>query len=153
VDKTDQTFRETLTTSEHPYGDIFFHLTFNLKRHHGILLGIRLASTILHACMLLFYQSVSADLTTKLREFNPQANYTDRATAVCRRNLCQHFRECCVVSARYRFSKPRALLFHSNSSSVVFTRLSGPSSSPLLLRKSGGAGNRTWSIWICSQEL
>jgi hypothetical protein len=24
---------------------------------------------------------------------------------------------------------------------------------PLLLRKSGNAGNQTWDLWICSQEL
>jgi hypothetical protein len=28
-----------------------------------------------------------------------------------------------------------------------------PIPDPLLLRKSGSAGNRTWDLWICSQEL
>jgi hypothetical protein len=28
-----------------------------------------------------------------------------------------------------------------------------PVPDPLLLRKSGSAGNRTWDLWICSQEL
>jgi hypothetical protein len=28
-----------------------------------------------------------------------------------------------------------------------------PVPDPLLLRKSGSAGNRTWYLWICSQEL
>jgi hypothetical protein len=45
-------------------------------------------------------------------------------------NLCG--RGCCVVSStnshgRYsRFSRPEPLLFHSSSSSVILTRLSGP---------------------------
>jgi hypothetical protein len=29
----------------------------------------------------------------------------------------------------------------------------GPVPDPLLLRKSGSAGNRTRDLWICSQEL
>jgi hypothetical protein len=29
----------------------------------------------------------------------------------------------------------------------------GPFPDPLLLRKSGSAGNQTWDLWICSQEL
>jgi hypothetical protein len=28
-----------------------------------------------------------------------------------------------------------------------------PVTDPLLLRKSGSAGNRTWDLWICSQKL
>jgi hypothetical protein len=42
-----------------------------------------------------------------------------------------------------RFSRPEPLLCLSSSSSVVLTRLSGPVPNPLLLRKSGSAGNRT----------
>jgi hypothetical protein len=41
-----------------------------------------------------------------------------------------------------RFSGPEPLLFLSSSSSVVLTRLSAPLPDPLLLRKSGSAGNR-----------
>jgi hypothetical protein len=52
-----------------------------------------------------------------------------------------------------RFSRPEPLLFLPSNSSVLLTRLSGPCSRPLLLRKSGSAGNRTWDLWICSQEL
>jgi hypothetical protein len=51
-----------------------------------------------------------------------------------------------------RFSRPEPLLFLSSSSSVVLTRLSGPVPDPLLLRKSGSAGNRTRTSG-CSQEL
>jgi hypothetical protein len=40
-------------------------------------------------------------------------------------------------------SRQDTLLFLSSSSSIVFMRLSGPRSRPLLLRKSCSAGNRT----------
>jgi hypothetical protein len=40
------------------------------------------------------------------------------------------------------FSRPKPLLFVSSSSSVVLTRLRAPLADPLLLRKSGSAGNR-----------
>jgi hypothetical protein len=49
--------------------------------------------------------------------------------------------------------EPEPLLSHSSSSSIILTRLSGPDPDPLLLRKSGSAGNRTRVLWICSQEL
>jgi hypothetical protein len=51
------------------------------------------------------------------------------------------------------FRDPELLLFRSSSSSVILTRLSDPVPNSLLLRKSGSAGNRTWDLWICSQEL
>jgi hypothetical protein len=41
------------------------------------------------------------------------------------------------------FSRSEPLLFLPSSSSIVFTRLSGPRSRPILLRKSGSAVNRT----------
>jgi hypothetical protein len=41
-----------------------------------------------------------------------------------------------------RISRSEPLLFLSSSSSIAFTRLSGPVSDPVLLRKSGRAGNR-----------
>jgi hypothetical protein len=39
-------------------------------------------------------------LKTKLHGLSPRANYTDRATAACRRSDCQHFadRGCHMVS-------------------------------------------------------
>jgi hypothetical protein len=46
------------------------------------------------------------------------------------------------------------LLFHSSSSSVILTRLSGPRSRPTTSQKiTGNAGNRTRVVWIGSQEL
>jgi hypothetical protein len=52
------------------------------------------------------------------------------------------------------FLDPEPLLFHSSSSSVILTRLSGPRVPDLLLLiKSGSAGNGTRDLWICSQEF
>jgi hypothetical protein len=50
------------------------------------------------------------------------------------------------------FLDPEPLLFHSSSSSVILTRLSGPVPYPLLLRKSATAGNGTRDLWICSHR-
>jgi hypothetical protein len=47
------------------------------------------------------------------------------------------------LRAYSRFSRPGPLHFLSSSSSIVFTRLSGPRSRLILLRKSGSAGNRS----------
>jgi hypothetical protein len=47
------------------------------------------------------------------------------------------------------FSRPEPLLFLLSSSSIVFTRLSGPRS----VKKPGSAGNRTRDPWICSREF
>jgi hypothetical protein len=50
---------------------------------------------------------------TKLRDFGPQENYTDRATAACRRSLCQLFR----ISFKFQrttrryISEGRSILF------------------------------------------
>ena len=46
-----------------------------------------------------------------------------------------------------------AATFYSSNSSIDLTRLSGPRSRLLLLRKSGSAGNRTRDLCICSQKL
>jgi hypothetical protein len=65
-------------------------------------------------------------------------------------------RGCSVVSAtdphgrNLGFLDPEPLLFHSP---VVLTRLSGPVPDPLVLRKLRSAGNRSWDLWTCSQEL
>jgi hypothetical protein len=80
--------------------------------------------------------------------FSPQANYTDRATVACLRSWCQLLRIEDVEWSAQRipttlnpgFLHPEPLLFHSSSSSVILTRVSGP-------------GNRTRAFWICSQEL
>jgi hypothetical protein len=47
----------------------------------------------------------------------------------------------------------RSRYFFLISSSFMLTRLSGPVPDPLLLRKSGSAGNGTRDLCICSQEL
>jgi hypothetical protein len=70
--------------------------------------------------------------------FSPQANYTDRAAAACRRTQCQLMRIEGVAWSAHRiptavnlhFLDPEPLLFHSSSSSVILTRLSGPRSRP-----------------------
>jgi hypothetical protein len=75
---------------------------------------------------------------TKLRGVSPQANYTDRATAACRRSQCQLLRIVCVARSAQRIPTavnlgsldPESQLFHSSSSSVILTRLSGPRSRP-----------------------
>jgi hypothetical protein len=72
----------------------------------------------------------------KLRGLSPQANYTDRATAACWRSLRQILRIEGVAWSAQRiptavklcFLDPEPLLFHSCSSSVILTRLSGPRS-------------------------
>jgi hypothetical protein len=49
---------------------------------------------------------------------------------------------------------PKPLLFHSSSSSQLSSwGWVDPVPDPLFLRKSGSAGNRTWDLWICNQEL
>jgi hypothetical protein len=82
-------------------------------------------------------------IKTKLRGFIPQANYTDRATAACRRSLCQLVLIEAVAWAAQRiptavnlgFLAPEPLLFHSSSSSVILMRLSGPRSTPTTSQK------------------
>jgi hypothetical protein len=69
---------------------------------------------------------------TKLRGLSPRANYTDRATAACRRSRYKLFRTGGVTwSAPYsRLSRPEPLLFLPSSSSIVLMRLSEPRSRP-----------------------
>jgi hypothetical protein len=98
---------------------------------------------------------------TKLCGFNPQANYTDRATAACRRSYCQLLQiEGVVWSAQWipmtvnlDFLDTEPLFFPSSSSSLYSQGWVDPVPDPLLHRKSGSAGNRTRDLWICSQEL
>jgi hypothetical protein len=42
--------------------------------------------------------------------------------------------------------------FFISAAPFILKRLSRPVPDPLLLKKSGTAGNRTWGLWICSQE-
>jgi hypothetical protein len=68
-------------------------------------------------------------------------------------------RGCHVVSVTDHYGRildflTGAATFLSSSSSVVLTRLSGPVPDPLLLRKSGSAGNRTLITFLslkCAQ--
>jgi hypothetical protein len=81
----------------------------------------------------------------KLRGLNPQANYTNRATAACRRSKCQYLR---IEGAKWssgrldgslwpysRLSRPETLFFLPSSSSIVLTRLSGNLSIPTTSEK------------------
>jgi hypothetical protein len=98
----------------------------------------------------------------KLRGLIPQAKYTDRATAACRRSQCQTFagRECIAWSAQ---QIPTAVNFgYLDRSRYFFIQVApqlssrgwvGPVSDPILLRKCGRAGNRIRDLWICSQKL
>jgi hypothetical protein len=80
---------------------------------------------------------------TKLCGFSSQTNYTYRATAAYRRIYRQLLRiESVAWSAQWiptavnlDFLDPEPLLFHSSSSSVILTRLSGPSSRPTTSQK------------------
>jgi hypothetical protein len=67
-----------------------------------------------------------------------RANYTDRATAACRRSDSLLFADRGwprgqrdgFLRPYSRFSRQEPLLFLSSSSSIEFTRLSGPRSRP-----------------------
>jgi hypothetical protein len=97
----------------------------------------------------------------KLRGLSPQENYTDRATVACRPRECQHlWIESVALTAQRILTAvsldcldPEPLLFHSSSSSVILTRLWTSVPVPLLLRKSGSAGNRTRDLCICSKKF
>jgi hypothetical protein len=97
---------------------------------------------------------------TKFRGFSPQANYTDRATVACRRSKCQLLRIEGVARSAQRI--PTAVNLGFLDRSRYFSIQVGPQlyswgwvdpvPDPLLLRKSGSAGNRNQDLWICSQE-
>jgi hypothetical protein len=67
-------------------------------------------------------------------------------------------RGCRVVGAtgshgrHSRLSRPEPLIIHSNTSSIYSRGWVDPVPDPLLLKKSGSAGNRTWDLWMCSQR-
>jgi hypothetical protein len=90
-----------------------------------------------------------ATLKKKLHGLSPRANYTDRATAACRRSDCQLLRIRGDTLSPWRI--PTAVLsvfwtgavtFLSSSSSVVLRGWVDPVPDPLLFF-SGSAGNRT----------
>jgi hypothetical protein len=98
------------------------------------------------------FQEDSCSITKqnkKLRGLSPQANYTDRAIAACRRSGQRNG----SPWPYSRFSRPEPLIFLPSSSSIVLTRLSGPRSRPNTSHKVCSAGNRTRDLSICSQEL
>jgi hypothetical protein len=93
---------------------------------------------------------------------SPQANYTDWATATYRRNLvpifvyrgvsrCQRGGSPTVVNLsfldRSRYFSFKYLLIYPHKGWV------DPVPDPLLLKKYGSAGNRTWDLRISIQEL
>jgi hypothetical protein len=93
----------------------------------------------------------------KLRGLSPQANYTDRETAAGRRSA--NFCGCRVVSTTDTNGLILGFLYRSH---YYFFQVApqlyswgwvNPVPHPLLLRKSGSAGNRTQNLWTCSQEL
>jgi hypothetical protein len=80
--------------------------------------------------------------------FSPLANYTDRATAACRRSLriegVAWSAQRIPSSVKSRFSRPEPLLFHSSSSSIILTGLSGPRSRPTTSQHSFQHIRTTW---------
>jgi hypothetical protein len=99
-----------------------------------------------------FFRSVII-IKTKLHGFGPQANYTDRATAACRRSLCQLLQIEGVVWSAHRIPTAVNLGFLDQNryfsiqvAPQLIRRLVDPVSDPLLLRKSGSAGNRTQEL-------
>jgi hypothetical protein len=94
--------------------------------------------------------------TNKLHGLSPRANYTDRATAACRRSDCQLLR---IKRARgqrdeslrkySRVSRQEPLLFYQVAPQLYSRGWVDPVPDPLLdfllffPRKSGSAGNRT----------
>jgi hypothetical protein len=80
---------------------------------------------------------------------SPQANYTDWATATCRRNLVPTLVDRGVSRGQRcgspQLSRPEPLLFFQVAPNLL--------SQGLLLRKSGSAGIRARNFWVSSQEL
>jgi hypothetical protein len=92
-----------------------------------------------------------------LVHFRSQANYTDRATAACRRILrieAVAWSEQRIPTAVNLCFLDRSCYFSIQVAPQLYSRRwMDPVPDPLLLRKSGSAGNRTRDLWICGQEL
>jgi hypothetical protein len=97
-----------------------------------------------------FYLVLGSIISPPLVAFSPQANYTDRATAVGRRILLPTFADK-GVSRGQRDEFPRSLIgfldrsryfFLSNSPLLILTTLSGPHSRPTTTKK----------IWQCQES-
>jgi hypothetical protein len=87
---------------------------------------------------------------TKLHGLSPRANNTDRATAVCRRSDCQllwikgaTWSAWRIPTAVFSISRQEPLLFYQVAPQLYSRGRVDPVPYPLLLRKSGSAGNRT----------
>jgi hypothetical protein len=97
----------------------------------------------------------------KLRGISPQANYTDRATAACRRSYCQPLLVEGVAWSAQRIHTAVNLHFLDRCRYFfiqVALKLSSrgwvdPAPKPTTFKKSGRFGNRTRDLWICSQKL
>jgi hypothetical protein len=74
---------------------------------------------------------------TKLRGLSPRENYTDRATAACRRNLVPNFADkgCHVISVTDPYGRILCFLDRSRYFFFQVARLSGPRSRPTISQK------------------
>jgi hypothetical protein len=79
-----------------------------------------------------------------LRDFTPQANYTDRGTAAWSAQR--------IPTAVYLGFLDRRLYFLEIAPQLSSRGLVDPVPDPLLLRKYGSVGNQTLYLWMCSQE-
>jgi hypothetical protein len=128
---------------------LFIHFAFSKSPFPFLL------SSCFSSYFVLEYQLRLENIKKKLHGLSPRVNYTDRATAACRRSDCQLLRiegamflpAWRIPTAVISISRPEPLLFISSSSSVIFTRLSGPHSRPTTSQKSNP------DHCICSQEL
>jgi hypothetical protein len=92
--------------------------------------------------------------------FSPRANYTDWATATCRRNLVPTFVDREVSRGQRGGSTTVVNLsfldrsYFSFKWPLIYSHNGWVDPVPdLLLFKSGSAGNRTRDLWVCSQEI
>jgi hypothetical protein len=100
-------------------------------------------------------------LTPNSVALSPQTNYTDWATTTCRRNLVPTFVDKEVSRGQRGGSHTVVNLSFLDRSRYFFKYLLiyphkgwvDPVPDPLLLRKSGIAGNRTRDLCVCNQEL
>jgi hypothetical protein len=107
---------------------------------------------------------VGITLLTKTNSLalSPRANYTDWAVATCRRNLVPTLVDRGMSRGQRGGSPTVGNLSFLDRSRYFFFQIAPHLSSwgwvdlvpdPLLLRKSGSAGNWTQDLWICTQEL
>jgi hypothetical protein len=89
----------------------------------------------------------------KLRDFSPQANYTDRATVACRRMEGVTWSTQRIPTAVNLGFPDRSPYFLEIAPQLSSRGWVVPVPDPLLLIKSGSAGNLTRDLWICTQEL